>query len=130
MRLHLGSRRLTGLVIASAIVVMSACAPVPPPVPPQPDASATVVTGQVIVYDTGQPFEGATVLFRNALGNELHTSTGADGSYSITLPPDTYNPWALVDEMVPFRFVLADPADAPVTVPPSQQVDFLVVPSG
>jgi len=59
----------------------------------------------------------------------IATHTGADGGYAIALPPDTYNPWALVDQMVPYRFVLADPADAPVTVPQSQQVDFLVVPS-
>lgn len=85
------------------------------------------VTGRVTVEDSGEPYAGATVEFRNVYGKELHTVSDKDGYYSIPLPDGTYNAFALDlnDMNAGFKVV---GSDSVVSVPTSEDVDFVAYP--
>ncbi len=101
---------------------------VPSQVPAPPTDQGTTVSGQVVYRDTGQPYAGAYVEFKNLYGENVHTTTDADGYYSLTLPPDTYTALAgdLSNENEGFD-VVGRPDNA-VTVPPSTTINFVAYP--
>ena len=86
------------------------------------------VAGRVTVEDSGEPYAGATVEFRNVYGKELHTVTDSDGYYSIPPPDGTYNTFALdlKDMNAGFKVV---GSDSVVSVPTSEDVDFVAYPA-
>lgn len=92
-------------------------------------AMATV-SGHVLYVDSGAPYPGVTVLFRNVYKAEVHTDTDKNGYYTITLPDGTYAPFAVDNHsIVNAGFTLANQADSVVEVPPSSVVDFWATPT-
>lgn len=60
------------------------------------------IAGTVTDNQTGDPIEGAAVVAANETGGRVGGAlTGTDGSYGITLPPDTYNVSAVSPEYRP-----------------------------
>jgi hypothetical protein len=106
--------------------------PVSPPVTseeplPPPDEPPTV-SGQVVYRDTGEPYAGAIVEFKNLYGENVHTTTDADGHYSMQLPADTYTALALDLNDNNAGFEVTGRPDNAVTVPPSATVNFEAYP--
>jgi|SRR5437868_11391053 len=102
--------------------------PVSPPEPASPADQGTTVSGQVVDRDTGQPYEGAYVEFKNLYGGNVHTTTDADGYYSLTLPPDTYTALAGDSNDLNKGFDVVGRPDNAVTVPPSTTINFVAYP--
>ena len=98
------------------------------PEPASPTDQGTTVSGQIVYRDTGQPYVGATVEFKNLYGGNVHTTTDADGNYSLTLPPDTYTAVALDLNNLYEAFDFAGRPDNAVTVPPSTTINFVAYP--
>jgi hypothetical protein len=93
--------------------------------------TSTTVSGHVHYADSGAPYPGVTVLFRNVYGHELHTDTDRNGYYELALPEGTYRPFAVDNQtVVNAAFTLLDSNDNVITLPPSAQVDFLATPIG
>lgn len=86
------------------------------------------MTGRVVYRDTGQPYPGAVVEFKDLFGGNVHTTTDADGSYSVELPPDTYTALALDLNNYNEGFDVTGRPDNAVTVPPSTTVNFAAYP--
>jgi hypothetical protein len=65
----------------------------PPPAPTQPQPEGNVVTGHMY-YANGQPVAGQDITFADvdcaSCDSQPHVTTGADGSYSITLEDGIY----------------------------------------
>lgn len=54
-------------------------------------ATPVVISGKLLTYE-GQPAADRQIHFENAVSGDAYlTSTGKDGSFSITLPPASYN---------------------------------------
>src|SRR6266496_3077862 len=102
--------------------------PVSPPEPASPADQGTTVSGQVVYRDTGQPYEGAYVEFKNLYGGNVHTTTDADGYYSLTLPTDTYTALAGDSNDLNEGFDVVGRPDNAVTVPPSTTINFVAYP--
>jgi len=65
------------------------------------DATGTIA-GTVTDNQTGDPIEGAAVVAANETGGRVGGAlTSTDGSYDITLPPDTYNVTVATSEYQP-----------------------------
>jgi protocatechuate 3,4-dioxygenase beta subunit len=88
------------------------------------DGQGTMVSGQVIHGDTGEPYANAIVEFKNLYGGNVHTVTDADGRYSVELPPDTYTALALDSNDYNEGFNVVGRTDNAVTVPPSTTINF------
>jgi hypothetical protein len=101
---------------------------VSPPEPAPTTDQGTTVSGQVVDRNTGQPYAGAIVEFKNLYGGNVHTTTDADGNYSIELPSDTYTALALDENDYNEGFDVTGRPDNAVTVPPSTTVDFVAYP--
>ena len=104
----------------------------PPPAPsteppPAPDEPPTV-SGQVVHQDTGEPYAGAIVEFKNLYGENVHTTTDSTGHYSMQVPADTYTALALDENDYNEGFEVAGRSDNAVTVPPSTTVNFVAYP--
>jgi hypothetical protein len=104
----------------------------PPPAPsteppPAPDEPPTV-SGQVVYQDTGEPYAGAIVEFKNLYGENVHTTTDSTGHYSMQVPADTYTALALDENDYNEGFEVAGRPDNAVTVPPSTTVNFVAYP--
>ncbi len=93
-----------------------------------PADQGTTVSGQVVDRDTGQPYAGAIVEFKNLYGYEVHTTTDTDGNYSLKLDPGTYTAVALDLNNLYEAFDLAGRPDNAVTVPPSTTINFVAYP--
>ena len=57
----------------------------PGPVPPT-DQGPPTVSGHVTVGDTGEPYPGVSVEFKTVDGENVHTTTNADGYCSLPVP--------------------------------------------
>jgi hypothetical protein len=86
------------------------------------------VSGQVVRQDTGEPYAGAVVEFRNLYGENVHTTTDDHGYYSVELPADTYTASALDENDHNEGFDVSGRPDNAVTVPPSATVNFVAYP--
>jgi hypothetical protein len=102
--------------------------PVSSPEPTSPADQGTTVSGQVVDRDTGQPYAGATVEFKNLYGGNVHTTTDTNGNYSLTLDPGTYTALALDLNNENEGFDVAGRPDNAVTVPPSTMINFVAYP--
>jgi hypothetical protein len=68
------------------------------------------------------------VEFKNLYGGNVHTTTDADGNYSLTLPPDTYTALALDLNDDNEGFEVVGRPDNAVSVPPSTTINFVAYP--
>jgi carboxypeptidase family protein len=116
------------LLLALAVLALAGCGSGSSPGPaPQPD-QVTTISGQVVYRDTGQPYAGAWVEFRNLSGWYVTSTTDADGHYSLTLPADTYTVDAGDDNDLNETFDAVGLAGNAVTVPPSMTINFVAFP--
>jgi hypothetical protein len=118
------------LILAGLLFVGTACVgPGRRPLPsPLPAPTSTTVTGHVTFRDSGAPYPGAIVEFRNVYRAELHTTTDSNGAYSIDLPAGIYNAFALDLKDLNAAFRIFGRSDSIVKVPPSATVDFVSFP--
>jgi hypothetical protein len=98
------------------------------PTEPPPADESTTVSGQVVREDTGEPYAGAVVEFKNLYGGNVHTTTDDNGFYSVELPADTYTALALDFNDYNEGFKVTGRPDNAVSVPPSATVDFVAYP--
>ena len=82
----------------------------------------------MVYRDTGEPYAGAIVEFKNLYGENVHTTTDADGHYSMQLPADTYTALALDENDYTEGFDVTGRADNAVTLPPSTTINFEAYP--
>jgi hypothetical protein len=82
------------------------------------------VSGRVVDGNTGQPYPGVTVEFKNLFNGNVHTQTDSNGEYSINLPEDVYTALALTSDNHNIGFEVVG-GDNSISVPPSTQVDFV-----
>jgi hypothetical protein len=75
-------------------LVAGSTSPSPAPQPTQPQASGGNVVSGYLYYANGQPVAGQYITFADegcaSCDSQPHVMTGADGSYSITLPDGIY----------------------------------------
>ena len=115
-------------LLAIAVLALAGCGSGSSPEPASPADQGTTVSGQIVYRDTGQPYEGAYVEFKNLYGGNVHTTTDADGYYSLTLPPDTYTALAGDSNDLNEGFDVVGRPDNAVTVPPSTTINFVAYP--
>ena len=83
------------------------------------------IAGTVTDNQTGEPIDGAAVVAANGTGDRIGGAlTGTDGSYSIAVPPDTYNLTAVAPEYQP-----AVVSNVTVTGNETTTVDVALVPA-
>lgn len=89
---------------------------------------AAVISGHVFVRDTGAPYPGVSVEFRNLLGGNVHGETDANGYYALPVPPDVYTALAVDLANTNAGFDVVGRSSNAVSVPPSTTVDFAAYP--
>lgn len=113
------------LLLALAVLPLAGCDSGSSPGPASPDDQFPTISGQVVYRDTGKPYAGAWVEFRNLYGWQVNTTTDTDGHYSLKLDPGTYTADAGDDNNLYEAFdVVGLPGNA-VSVPPSTTVNFV-----
>jgi hypothetical protein len=106
---------------------------VSPTVSPTPGAYS-MVSGQVVHRDTGEPYANAYVRFgwlvNASYEKETHTVTDDSGRYEIQLPAGQYQVTAgdSCDLNAGFAIVGKAPDDITITVPGTSEVDFVEYP--
>ena len=90
-------------------------------------SGASTISGRVTVRATGAPYPGATVEFKNVYGGNVHTTTNANGVYSLPVPGDVYTALALDLHNDNAGFDVVGGSNT-VSVPPSTRVDFEAYP--
>ncbi len=113
------------LLLALAVLPLAGCGSGSSPGSASPDDQGTTVSGQVVYRDTGKPYAGATVEFKDVYGYYAYTTTDTDGHYSLTLPADTYDAEALDQNNLFEGFDVVGRPDEYVSVPPSTTVNFV-----
>jgi len=88
----------------------------------------TAVSGYVTVRGTGEPYPGVTVEFKDVYGGNVHTTTGADGYYSVQVPEGVYTALALDLNNENAGFDVVGRPDNTVSLPPSARIDFVAYP--
>ena len=88
----------------------------------------TAVSGYVTVRGTGEPYPGVTVEFKDVYGGNVHTTTGADGYYSVQVPEGVYTALALDLNNENAGFDVVGRPDNTVSLPPSAWIDFVAYP--
>jgi hypothetical protein len=83
----------------------------------------STINGRVTVRDTGEPYPGVSVEFKNLYGENVHTETDANGEYSLPVPADVYTALAVDLDNLNAGFDVVGRSST-VSVPPSTQVDF------
>jgi hypothetical protein len=92
-------------------------------------SSVYTIWGQVTIRETGEPYEGATVEFRNLWGYNVHMDTDVNGEYSLPAPADVYTAFALDLDNMSVDFDVVGRSSNVVEVPPSGRVDFEAYPN-
>ncbi len=90
-------------------------------------SGVSTISGRVTVRATGAPYPGAIVEFKNVYGGNVHTTTNANGVYSLPVPDDVYTALALDLHNDNAGFDVARGSNT-VSVPPSTRVDFEAYP--
>jgi hypothetical protein len=90
--------------------------------------SAAVISGRVFVRDTGAPYPGVSVEFKNLLGQNVHGETDANGFYSLPVPPDVYTALAVDLNNMNAGFDVVGHSSNAVSVPPSTTINFVGYP--
>jgi hypothetical protein len=104
-----------------------------PTVSQTPEAYS-MVSGQIMRRDTGQPYPNAYVRFgwlvNASYEKETHTVTDGSGRYEIELPAGQYQVTAgdSCDLNAGFNIVGKAPDDITITVPGTSEVDFVEYP--
>jgi hypothetical protein len=82
----------------------------------------------VFVRDSGAPYSGVSVEFKNLLGENVHGETDANGFCSLQVPPDAYTALAVDLNNLNAGFDVVGRSSNAVSVPPSTTVDFVGYP--
>jgi Carboxypeptidase regulatory-like domain len=87
-------------------------------------SSVSTISGRVTVRDTGEPYPGVSVEFKNLRGGNVHGETDADGYYSLPVPADVYTALAVDLNNENAGFDVVGRSSNAVSVPPSTTIDF------
>lgn len=129
------STRITAVLV---VAIVACCLSVPEGAEPYIRTAAgsglsadqsdvSTISGRVTVRATGAPYPGATVEFKNVYGGNVHTTTNANGVYSLPVPGDVYTALALDLNNDNAGFEVVGGSNT-VSVPPSTRVDFQAYP--
>jgi len=100
-------------------------APAPTVDSSSPDNGFTTVSGVVTSADTGAPYAGASVEFKDLQsGENIHTTTDSNGNYSVQLPEGIYEALALDLNDLNAGFDVVGLSSNDITVPPTTTVNF------